>query len=65
MLRPPRGQIESGIMFPASLRRDILLLVCVKAAALVLIYCSFVAPKSGPAPDGPAMVQHLLNASRH
>jgi hypothetical protein len=47
-------------MFPALLRRDILLLLCAKAAALVLIYAAFVAPASAPEPDAAATRTHLL-----
>jgi hypothetical protein len=50
-------------MFPKSLRRDILLLLCIKAAALTLIYYALVAPETRPEPDGRAMVAHFLHGS--
>jgi hypothetical protein len=50
-------------MFPKSLRRDILVLICIKAAALTLIYYTFVVPVTQPEPDGGAMVAYLLSGS--
>jgi hypothetical protein len=50
-------------MFPKSLRRDILLLLCIKAAALTLIYITFIAPATRPELDGSAMARHLLHGS--
>jgi len=47
-------------MFPHSLRRDIVLLLCLKAAALAVIYFAFFSPATRPAPDGSAMVEHIL-----
>ena len=47
-------------MFPKLLRRDILLLISVKAAALTLIYCIFVSPSAKPEPGSAAMQAHLL-----
>jgi hypothetical protein len=47
-------------MFPPSLRRDVVVLLCVKAAALVLIYALFFAPVTKPEPGGAAMRAHLL-----
>lgn len=52
-------------MFPQSLRRDIILLICIKAAALTLIYYAFVVPATRPEPDGPAMAAYLLGDSRN
>ena len=48
-------------MFPKSLRRDIVLLLCVKAAALTLIYYAVIAPATRPEPDGRAMAAYLLD----
>ena len=50
-------------MFPKLLRRDIILLICIKALALSFIYYEFVAPVSPPQPDGAAMAAHLLRDS--
>jgi hypothetical protein len=50
-------------MFPQSLRRDIIYLVCIKAVALTLIYYAFVAPVTQPEPDGRAMVAYFLDGS--
>ena len=54
-------------MFPQALRRDIIALLCIKAAALVAIYQIFFAPVTKPEPDGHAMRTHLLttDASRN
>jgi hypothetical protein len=50
-------------VFPKSVRRDIVLLICIKAAALTLIYYAFVAPVARPEPDGRAMAAYLLHGS--
>jgi hypothetical protein len=50
-------------MFPKSLRRDIILLICIKAVALTLIYFAFIAPATGPEPDGHAVAAHLFHGS--
>jgi hypothetical protein len=50
-------------MFPKSLRRDIVLLICIKAAALALIYYAVVAPATRPEPDGQTMAGYLLGGS--
>jgi hypothetical protein len=47
-------------MFPAVIRRDVIALLCLKAAALVLIYILFVAPATHPEPDGQAAAAHLI-----
>ena len=47
-------------MFPRTIRRDIILLLCIKAAALSLIYFLFFAPAAQPEPNGRAMRAHLL-----
>jgi cytochrome d ubiquinol oxidase subunit I len=43
------------LMFPNILRRDVIILICVKAVALVLIYQLFVAPVLRPEPNGAAV----------
>jgi hypothetical protein len=48
-------------MFPELLRRDILLLLCAKAVALVLIYYVFIVPSTRPEPGRAAMQAHLLD----
>jgi hypothetical protein len=48
-------------VFPKSLRRDIVLLLCIKAAALTLIYYAVIAPATRPEPDGRAMAAYLLD----
>jgi hypothetical protein len=50
-------------MFPRSIRREIAILLCIKAAALILIYHAFVAPASRPEPDSGAMAAYLLHDS--
>jgi hypothetical protein len=49
-------------MFPKPLRRDILMLLGLKAAALTLIYLAFVAPAQAPEKTVAAMTMHLLSA---
>ena len=50
-------------MFPKRLRGEIVLLLCIKAAALTAIYFLFVAPAIRPEPDGTAMRNHLIEGS--
>jgi hypothetical protein len=50
-------------MFPRAIRRDVIVLLCIKAAALTLIYFLFVAPATHPEPDGRAMQAHLMDKS--
>ena len=47
-------------MFPKTVRRDVIVLFCIKAAALTLIYYFFVAPVSRPEPNGVATAAHLI-----
>jgi hypothetical protein len=47
-------------MFPKMVRRDVIVLLCVKAAALTLIYYLFIAPATHPEPNGRAVAAHLL-----
>lgn len=47
-------------MFPKVLRRDIMLMLCFKAAALFLLYQAFVAPMEKPDPSGSAVRTHFL-----
>lgn len=48
-------------VFPQSLRRNIVLLICIKAAVLTLMYYALIAPVARPEPDGRAMAAYLLN----
>lgn len=57
--------IGKGLMFPKSIRRDVVILICIKAAVLTLIYYAFVAPVTLPEPDGHAMTAYLLHGSRN
>ena len=50
-------------MFPRTIRRDVIALLCIKAAALSLIYFLFVAPAAQPEPNGRAMQAHLMGAN--
>jgi hypothetical protein len=50
-------------MFPQPMRRDIVLLICIKAVAHILLYYAFVVPVAQPEPDGGAMAAHLLHGS--
>jgi hypothetical protein len=47
-------------MFPRTIRRDVILLLCLKAAALALIYVLFVAPATHAEPSRGAMWTHLV-----
>jgi hypothetical protein len=47
-------------VFPKPLRRDILLLLCIKVAVLTLIYYALIAPATRPEPDSRAVAAHLL-----
>lgn len=48
-------------MFSGRLRREIVVLLCLKAVALIAIYQFFFAPLTHPEPDGRAMRAHLLS----
>jgi hypothetical protein len=52
-------------MFPKTIRREVLWLLCIKAVALTLIYYAFVAPVARPEPDGSAVTAHLLYGSEN
>jgi hypothetical protein len=47
-------------MFPKAVRRDIIVLLCIKAAALTLIYFLFVRPVLVPEPKPAAVTAHLI-----
>ncbi len=55
-----RKHVRVFLIFPKMVRRDVIVLLCVKAAALLLIYCLFIAPTTHPEPDGRAVATHLL-----
>ena len=48
-------------MFPKTLRLEVIVLLCLKAAALTAIFCLFIAPHAAPEPDGNATRAHLLS----
>jgi hypothetical protein len=50
-------------VFPTQLRRHIVMLLCVKAAALSLIYVAFIAPAAQPKLDSRSMAGHILYGS--
>jgi hypothetical protein len=52
-------------MFPRSARREVILLICIKAIALTLIYYVFVAPGARPEPDSAAVTAHILHSGRN
>jgi hypothetical protein len=52
-------------MFPRSTRREVIVLICIKALALTLIYYAFVAPGARPEPDNRAVTAHLLYGSNN
>jgi hypothetical protein len=47
-------------MFPKTVRRDVIILLCIKAAALTLIYFLFIKPAMMPEPDARATAVHLI-----
>jgi len=47
-------------MFPKAVRRDVIILLCIKAAALTLIYFLFVKPALVPEPKPASMAEHLI-----
>ena len=47
-------------MFPKTVRRDVILLLCIKAAALTLIYFLFIKPAIVPEPDARTTAAHLI-----
>ena len=49
-------------MFSKTVRRDVILLLCVKAVALTLIYLLFVAPVLKPEPGSRATAAHLIGS---
>jgi hypothetical protein len=51
-------------MFPKSLRLEVIGLLCLKALGLIAIYYLFIAPHTGPEPDGAATRAHIISQSR-
>jgi hypothetical protein len=49
-------------MFPKAVRRDVIILLCIKAILLMLIYFVFIAPVARPEPDGRTTAAHLLGS---
>lgn len=47
-------------MFPRTVRRDVIVLLCIKAAALTLIYFLFIKPAMVPEPRPSTMAAHLI-----
>lgn len=50
-------------MFPAFIRRDVIMVLCLKAAALALIYFLFIAPATRPEPGSGAVTVHILGGA--
>ena len=48
-------------MFPKMLRREIVVLLCIKALVLTAIYFAFFAPMTPPEPDKAAIMAHLTS----
>lgn len=48
-------------MFPKSLRREIVILLCAKALVLTVIYVAFFSVGTKSLADGRAVQSHLLN----
>lgn len=49
-------------MFPNALRREVVVLLLVKAALLIAIYQFFFAPYTSPEPGRSATLSHILQA---
>jgi hypothetical protein len=47
-------------MFPKTVRRDVIVLLCIKAAALTLIYFTLVKPALMPEPKAATVAAHLI-----
>jgi hypothetical protein len=47
-------------MFPKMARRDVIILLCIKAAALTLIYYVFVVPMLKPEPSPGSVAAHVI-----
>jgi hypothetical protein len=47
-------------MFPKTVRRDVIVLLCAKAVALTLIYFVLVKPALAPEPKATTMAAHLI-----
>jgi hypothetical protein len=57
------GALTTGVtMFPKSLRKDVIALLCLKAAALTVLYFLFFTPHAAPEPGGDAVRVHLTAA---
>jgi hypothetical protein len=52
-------------MFPQSARREVILLICIKAIALTLIYHAFFASGARPEPDSSTVTAHILYSGRN
>jgi len=50
-------------MFSVKLRREVIVLLCLKALALIAIYQLFFAPLTRPEPDGRATRAHILTGT--
>jgi hypothetical protein len=48
-------------MFPTRLRKEIVVLLCLKALVLGVIYFSFIIPMERPEPDKAAIMAHLTS----
>jgi hypothetical protein len=48
-------------MFPTTLRKEIVVLLCIKALVLTAIYFAFFAPVTPPEPDKAALMAHLMS----
>jgi hypothetical protein len=49
-------------MFPRWVRRDVIVLLCLKAAALTLIYFLLIKPAMVPEPQPATMATHLIGS---
>jgi hypothetical protein len=49
-------------MFPRWVRRDVIVLLCLKAAALTLIYFLLIKPAMVPEPRPATMATHLIGS---
>jgi len=52
-------------MVPKYLRREVIAVLCIKAAALVVLYQLFFAATTKPDPDGAAVRAHYMSAEKY
>jgi hypothetical protein len=54
-------RVGADHVFPRLLRLEVIALLCLKGAALMVIYYAFFAPVEKSEPNGQTVLTHLLN----